>query len=246
LPDAPPDLQQLLRQVEHFALNEYAQALNAGSTLSEQQRQAIAGKLHDYTALPVEYILKADLRISGGEFEHNLLGDTDTTTGRLDARFSGPSLDPLSKEAEYDPQSASISSAYVSTFNDYVRKQLKYGQDRIFKPYADVEHWKFEHRSPGQREALQQSLNVMPDLATAMKMNPGLHVMLNGGYFDVATPYFQGIYEMQHLPIPASLRKNLEFAQFQSGHMVYANEDSLQQLHAKVADFIRRTDGSKS
>ena len=51
------------------------------------------------------------------------------TTGRLDTRFSGPTFDPLSKEADYDPQSAAISSAYVSAFNDYVRKDLKFGDE---------------------------------------------------------------------------------------------------------------------
>jgi carboxypeptidase C (cathepsin A) len=86
----------------------------------------------------------------------------------------------------------------------------------------------------------------MPDLAVALKYNPGLHVMLNGGYFDIATPFYEGIYEMQHLPIPAALQKNIEYAQYQSGHMVYAHEPSLRELHARVADFIRRTQGAKS
>ena len=245
LANAPPDLPTLLREVEHFAMNDYALALEAGWTLPDDRRRAIAQKLHDYTALPVDYILKANLRIDGGQFEHNLLGDADMTTGRLDTRFAGPSLDPLSKEADYDPQSAAISSAYVSIFNDYVRKQLKYGQDKVFRPFADINHWDLNHRAPGASEALQQSTNVMPDLATAMKVNPGLHVLLTGGYFDLATPYYQGVFEMQHLPIPPSVQKNIEFAYFESGHMVYANENSLKQMHAKVVDFIRRTQGSK-
>jgi carboxypeptidase C (cathepsin A) len=236
LTNASSDLPTFLKEVEHFAMNDYALALEAGWTLPEDRRRTIAQKLHDYTALPVDYILKANLRIDGGEFEHNL----------LDTRFAGPSLDPLSKEAEYDPQSASISSAYVSTFNDYVRKQLKYGQDKVFKPFADIHHWNFEHHAPGQQEALQQSTNVMPDLATAMKYNPGLHVLLTGGYFDLATPYFQGVFEMQHLPIPPTVQKNIEFAYFQSGHMVYANENSLKQLHARVAEFILHTEAPKS
>jgi carboxypeptidase C (cathepsin A) len=246
LTDTSTDLPSLLNEVEHFAMNDYALALQAGWRLPDDRRREIAQKLHQYTALSTDYILKANLRIDGGEFEHNLLGDTDTTTGRLDTRFTGPTLDPLSKEADYDPQSAAIGSAYVSTFNDYVRKQLKYGQDRIFKPFADIKHWNFGHQPPGQREALQQSTNVMPDLANAMKINPDLHVLLTAGYFDLATPYYQGIYEMQHLPIPSSVQKHIEFAQFQSGHMVYANENSLKELHTKVADFIHRTEGGGS
>ena len=32
--------------------------------------------------------------------------------------------------------------------------------------------------------------NVSADLATAMKTNPRLKVMVNGGYYDLATPFF--------------------------------------------------------
>jgi carboxypeptidase C (cathepsin A) len=247
LANAPQDLPALLDEVERFAMNDYARALQAGSALPSEQRAAIAAQLHQYTGLPVDYILKADLRINGGEFEQNLLGETDRTTGRLDTRFAGPSMDPLSKEADYDPQAAAISSAYISSFNDYVRKDLKYGQDKLFKPIVDLlRSWDFQHHEPNAPDALQQSTNVMPDLAMAMKYDPGLHVMLNAGYFDLATPFYQGIYEMQHLTIPPALQANIEFAQYESGHMVYAHEASLKQLHAKVADFIRRTQAHKS
>jgi carboxypeptidase C (cathepsin A) len=82
----------------------------------------------------------------------------------------------------------------------------------------------------------------MPDLAAAMKYNPNLKVMLNAGYYDLATPYFEGVYEMRHLPIPASLQKNIEYRFYESGHMVYAHEASLKALHDGVADFIQRTD----
>lgn len=83
----------------------------------------------------------------------------------------------------------------------------------------------------------------MPDLANAMRRNPTLKVMLNAGYFDLATPFYQGVYEMHHLPIPQNLSSNIEFKFYQSGHMVYAREASLKELHDNVADFIRRTEG---
>jgi carboxypeptidase C (cathepsin A) len=245
LPDAHPDLQALLQEVEHFAMTDYAQALEAGSTLSPEQRDAIAAKLHAYTGLPVEYIKKADLRINGGEFEKNLQDEANMTTGRLDTRFSGPTIDPLSKEADYDPQSAAIGSAYVSAFNDYVRKDLKYGENKVFKPEIDPSKWwNFLHQPPGAPTPLPQAPNVMPDLAMAMKYNPDLKVMLNAGYFDLATPFYEGIYEMQHLPIPPKLQGNIEFHFYQSGHMVYAHEASLKELHDNVAGFITKTENS--
>jgi len=247
LPEAHADLKTLIDEVEHFTVTDYALALQAGAALPAQQRQAIAARLHQYTGLSVDYILKADLRINGGEFEKTLQDDSGTTTGRLDTRFSGPTMDPLSKEADYDPQSASIASAYVSAFNDYVRKELKFGDDRSYKPLIEIwKTWNFQHQSPGAPLPLQQSANVMTDLSAALKYNPELKVMLNAGYYDLATPFFEGIYEMQHLPIPVSLQKNIEYKFYESGHMVYAHEASLKALHDNVADFIRRTDNLSS
>jgi carboxypeptidase C (cathepsin A) len=46
---------------------------------------------------------------------------------------------------------------------------------------------------------------------------------------------------MSHLTLPANLRQNIEFSWYQSGHMVYLHEDSLKQLHDKVAAFIAST-----
>ncbi len=117
-------------------MHDYALALAQGANLPDAQRNAIAAKLHEYTGLPVDYILKADLRITGGEFEKMLQDDEDETTGRLDTRFSGPSIDPLSKTADYDPQSAAISGAYVAAFNTYVRKELHYGDGRSLQTHG--------------------------------------------------------------------------------------------------------------
>lgn len=244
LPGDHPDLAALLAEVERFAMGDYARALAAGSDLDPAERTAVAQKLHDYTGLPVDYILKADLRIDGGEFRQTLESADDMTTGRLDTRFDGPDIDPLSQRAGYDPQSAALGSAYVSAFNEYARKDLRYGEGEIFKASTGLfRTWDFRHRQPGQSAPVpvEQGTNVMPDLANAMKINPNLKIQLNAGYFDLATPFYQGIYEMHHLPIPAALRANIEYEFYDSGHMVYAKEDSLKRLHDNVAGFIRRT-----
>jgi carboxypeptidase C (cathepsin A) len=238
----PDNLEAFLKEVEQFATSDYAVALQAGSELDPARKQAIAERLAHYTGLPVAYVLRANLRINGGEFEKNLQDDRGLTTGRLDTRFSGPQLDPLSKEADYDPQSAAISSAYVSAFNDYARTQLNYGGDTTFKPFADVfKFWEFKHEQPGAGFAFPGATNVMPDMAQAMKYNPNLKVLVAGGYFDLATPFYQGWYEMHHLPMPDNLQSNIEYHYYPSGHMVYANEESLKGLHDDVAGFIRRT-----
>jgi len=242
LENAPATLEGLLPEVESFALGEYADALAAGSTLDASRKHAVAQKLHEYTGLPVDYLEKADLRVNVGEFDKTLQDSSDTTTGRIDTRYTGPTMDPLSQQAAYDPLIAGIGSAFTALFNDYLRNQLQFRTDRPVKLFADVEKdWNFQHQPPGSSQPIPQTTNVMPDLAHAMKYNPQLKIQLNAGYFDLATPFFEGMYEMQHLQIPPSLQKNIEYRFYQSGHMVYLHEPSLKALHENAADFIRRT-----
>lgn len=241
LANQPSALEPLLHEVENFALGEYAEALAAGGALAPERKSAVAAKISAYTGLPADYIERANLRVNGGEFEKTLLG-SDVTTGRLDTRFAGPTIDPLSKEAEYDPQSSSISSAYVSAFNDYVRTTLKFGDNKTYKPETDVEKtWDFLHQPPGASQKIPGPTNVMIDLAVAMKQNPNLKIQLHGGYYDLATPYFAAVYELRQLPIQASLRTNFDMHFYTSGHMVYAHEPDLKALHANVAEFIEKT-----
>lgn len=239
----PAELEPFLREVENFAQTDYAAALQQGAKLDPATRQSVAERLAGYTGLSVDYILKSNLRISGGQFSQQLQLPGGLTTGRIDTRFSGPSLDVLSKEAMYDPMISAVGSAYIGAWNDYARTTLKYGGDDRFQIFAPVgAKWDFAHQAPGMPMAFTgTTTNVMLDLAQAMKLNPDLKVLNTGGYFDLATPYFEGVYEMDHLPIPDSLRGNIEHKYFPSGHMVYLNEASLKGLHDTVADFIVRT-----
>ncbi len=250
LPTQPAALEPFLAEVEQYALGEYMSALLQGSELTEAKKQAVAERLHGYTGLPVAYILKADLRVTGGQFSKNLQDAEGFTTGRLDTRYRGPALDPLSEEAEYDPQSQAIGSAYTTAINQYMRTELHYGENLTYKPgaYMDSDFtWDLRHQIPNGPPASQTEggVNVMPDLADTMKGNPKMKVMLAGGYFDLATPYFEGKYEMHHLPMPLILQANISYRYYQSGHMVYVNGDVLKQFHDDVAAFIRGTEGAK-
>src|SRR5690606_38593665 len=108
LPNRPAQLRPFLDEVEKFALGDYMHALVQGAGVPQAEKRAVAQKLHQYTGLPVDYLMKADLRVTGGEFEHELLADSEMTTGRLDTRYRGPSMDPLGQSSDYDPQSAAI------------------------------------------------------------------------------------------------------------------------------------------
>ncbi len=243
LPEQPAALEPLLKTVEQFAMDEYMPALLQGSELTPERKQAIAEKLHQYTGLPVAYLLKANLRVSGGGFSKNLQDEQGITTGRLDTRYQGPDYNRLSEEAEYDPQSNAISAAYTTAINHYLRAELHYGENQTYLPdaaAADLQRWDQRHQAPGAPPlaTIASGTNTLPDLAIAMKANPKMKVLVTGGYYDWATPFFEGMYEMRHLPIPESLQSNISFHYYEAGHMVYVNQNVLKQFHEDVASFV--------
>ena len=245
LPNQPQKLEPFLKEVEDFAMNEYSLALNKGSMLDATEFTHIAEKLHQYTGLPDSYIQKANLRITGYDLEKTLLASDGRITGRLDTRYPGLSMNPLGEFPLYDPQSATISSAITATFNNYVRTELNFkGEKKYITATGLWETWDYRHLAVHQAFGDKYDnlfANVMPDLASAMIYNPRMKVMLNMGYFDLATPYFEGIYEMNHLPMPVSLQKNISYFLYKSGHMVYLNHKSHEKLHDNVVEFITNT-----
>jgi carboxypeptidase C (cathepsin A) len=243
----PPELEPFLKQVEEFAIGDYMHALAEGNAIPDAEKQSVATKIHDFTGLPVAYILKANLRVTAGEFEKTFDEDQDMTTGRYDTRFLGPTIDPLSKGADYDPQSAAISSAYVAMINNYLRNTLKFGANEPYLPSAlfGGAHWDWAGSGRGGFFTSIAGVNVSSDLADAMKTNPRLKVMVNDGYYDLATPFFAAQYEEEHLPIPPALTKNIEYNWYESGHMAYVRDESRKQLHDRVAAFIKSSESGK-
>jgi carboxypeptidase C (cathepsin A) len=233
-------LPDLLAAVQTWATNVYLPALAQGADLDPTQRAAVTAKLHDYTGLSSDYIGRADLRIEAGEFLQQLGSPSGEVYGRLDTRYEGPPMDPLEKEASYDPQTARIAAAYAAGWDNYARNDLKLNSPAKFiQQVGDAwSVWNWKHVQPNVNEPVPGALNTMADLAAAMTFNPGLKVMLNSGYFDVATPFFQGFYELKHLPMAADLQKNITMFRYPSGHKIFVDPASLEALHTNVAHFI--------
>lgn len=239
LPQQPANLDTFLREVEQFAVTDYARALDQGDQLDDATKRQVAEKLHGYIGLPVDYLMKANLKVTGGQFAQTLLGDQAMITGRLDSRYSGPTMNPLAEEAGADPLESSINAPTIAQFNQYVRQTLKFGKDMTYRPSADVfGTWNFGHQPPGAPFKLPFTPNVMPDLAAAMKFAPNMKVMLSGGYFDLGTPFYAAEFEMHQMGLPAALQKNISYHFYPSGHMVYLDPQVLHQLHDDTASFI--------
>ena len=244
VPNQPAQLEPWLHEVEQFSSGDYATALTQGADLDPAKKQAIAAKLESYTGIPSALWIKANLRLSGGEFAKYLQDPADITTGRLDSRYEGPSMDPLASQSQYDPFSDSVESSIDAAMNSYAHETLHFGREMTYKPHLDDatggSRWDMHHSAPNQRGGWDTFTNVMPDLAYTLTVNPRMHVLLMGGYFDLGTLYYGAVYEMKHLHIAPSLQSNIEYKFFPTGHMVYLNEQALHDLHDRTAAFIQQ------
>ena len=79
------------------------------------------------TGLSPKFIEESNLRVSPQRWFKELERDKRRTVGRLDARFEGYDVDAGGERSEeYDPSEASYEGVYAATFQDYVRRDLKW------------------------------------------------------------------------------------------------------------------------
>ena len=135
--DRPDSVSAFIDEARKFAMGEYAGALAKGDKLTDAEKADVAKRVARFTGLSEEYLTKANLRVNLPQFMSELQRSRGLTTGRLDARFSGPTYDLLSEYGEYDPQETAISGAFVAVFNSYVREDLKFGMDKTYQVGAD-------------------------------------------------------------------------------------------------------------
>ncbi|GAB2537463.1 S10 family peptidase [Rhodanobacter koreensis] len=238
IPNKPADLKTFLDQVRAWAAGPYASALAQGQNLPASQVDAIATQMAAYTGLSVQYVKEANLRVDPSRFRKELLRDQRLTLGRYDSRFTGTDPDAAGETPDYDASDAGISGAFVSAFHDYLDQQLHYHSDLDYRPtYGEIiKTWDWKHKAADMRRPLPLAY-VAGDLAHAMRTNPNLKVLSVNGYYDFATPFFITEYDLAHMNLDPSLRGNLQFLYYPSGHMIYLNTDALKQLKTDLVPF---------
>lgn len=240
LASPPHDLAAFLRDAREFARGPYALALAKGDDIDPAEREAVAQKMSAITGLSLTYVQQSDLRVPPQRFRKELLRDRGLTLGRYDARFPGMDIDAAGETPEYDAADTGITGAYVSAFHHYLTAELGFTTDLSYRPtfYASGVAWDFHHRAPSERGSVDQtSADVAVDLSAAMRENPHLHLYSLNGIYDLATPFFGTEYDLGHMQLAPEIHKNVHFAYYPSGHMVYLNTEALTSMKADLARF---------
>jgi len=235
-----PDLQgrsltDLLREVETFAETEYLLALQQGARLDAETADHIAERVAEYAGVSVDFVKRSDLRIEKFHFMKELLRHKGITVGRLDSRYVGADRFDVGSMLEHDPSLDVWMGPYTTTFNDYVRRDLGYESDLVYEILnPKVSPWNYD--------AFQNTyVDVSETLRETMTRNPGMHVYVASGYFDLATPYFATEHTLAHLGLEEMLRDNIEVSYFEAGHMMYVHKESLDKLGPELRAFVERS-----
>ena len=228
------DLAKTLREVEQFALTDYAAALAAGDSLDEARRRDVAERIARYTGVDADWVLRGNLRINPTRFRQELLGDQRKIIGRFDARIEGFASDPQNDASDYDPSLSLFLPLYSGALNHYARAELKFESDLSYEVLTERVHpWNFGGggRSGGY-------LYVADTLRATMLKNPHLKLLVAAGQLDLATPYLASDYTVNHLNLPPALRRNITRTYYPAGHMMYHDAASRRQLDEDVSRFI--------
>jgi carboxypeptidase C (cathepsin A) len=230
-PDMQADLPKALAASRLFAKGDYTTALHQGDALSADERKQIVLKLASFTGLKPQVIEDNNLRIDEGVFRKQLLHDEGMILGAYDARITGRDDDPASPYPDFDPSAVATDGPFSAAINSYLRAELKFEDDLPYEVLAGVQPWNYGDRNT--------YASAGGSLASMMNQNHYMKILVLGGRCDLVCPIDTVRYALEHMPLDAAYRKNITYAEFDAGHMMYVNLPDLVRMHATIEDFLK-------
>jgi carboxypeptidase C (cathepsin A) len=242
----PKDLPSFMKQVKEFARGPFAKAMEDYPEVNQGTVQLLSQIL----GIPLDVLKywKFDPNIGGdgSVYLASLLLDERKTVGLYDGRVKANntgiagSVDPNS--GANDPSITAVGGVYTAMWNVYLNEELKYTSTSPFMDLNDqaFKNWDWSHVDPTGADKGGDffSLYTAGDLAASMEINPYLKVFCANGYYDAVTPFFQTELDLEKIPIgdPES-RRNLVFCTYESGHMIYLDDDSRKAMKKDLGAF---------
>ncbi len=230
-PDLQADLTKALAEAREFARGGYTTALRQGAALPAEEKQKVVAKLCRLTGLTAEVIRDNNLRIDESVFRKQLLHSEGLILGAYDARLTGRDGDAAAQGAGFDPSSAAVMGPFSAAMNSYVRSELKFEDDLPYELIAGVQPWNYG--------AKNTYANASERLASVMNQNPYLKILVVGGRCDLVCPVDTMRQSLDHMALAPELRKNISYAEFDAGHMMYINLPDLKKWQTTIEGWVK-------
>lgn len=223
------DLTDLLPEVEEYTLNELIPVMAKGGSISDAQRKETAKRIARYSGLSEKVVLEHNLRIPEQFFWKELLREEGFTIGRLDSRYLGLDKSDSGERPDYAAEIRSWQHSFTPAINYYFKNYLNYNTDLDYYIGGHTRPWDRSGNTTGE------------DLRQAMSQNPYLHVMVQSGYYDGATDYFNSKYNMWQIDLNGKLQDRMSWKGYRSGHMMYLRTEDLESSNEHIREFIRQS-----
>ncbi len=224
------DLLEVLPESESYTINSLIPAIAKGGFISDAERKEAAQKMAYYSGLNQEDILDHNLDVPTSFFWKNLLKNKgDFTVGRLDSRYKGIDKKSIGSRPDYNSELTSWLHSFTPAINYYLQEELNFKTDIKYNMFGPVRPWNNENDT------------TRDDLRQAMAQNPYLNVLVQSGYYDGATTYFNAKYTMWQVDPSGRMKDRFEFKGYRSGHMMYLRHEDLKKANEDIRAFIKRT-----
>ncbi|TDT45083.1 carboxypeptidase C (cathepsin A) [Maribacter spongiicola] len=224
------DLLEILPESEAYTIDKLMPALAKGGFLETTEKEAIADKMAYYSGLNKKDILDQNLVVPTSFFWKNLLKDkSGYTVGRLDSRYLGIDKQLAGMKPDYNSELTSWLHSFTPAINYYLQEELNFKTDVKYNLFGPVHPWNNEND------------NTRDNLRLAMAQNPYLNVLIQSGYYDGATTYFNAKYTMWQVDPSGRMKDRFSFKGYRSGHMMYLRREDLKTANDDIRDFIKRT-----
>lgn len=223
---------EVVAAARELANGDYAVALLKGSELPEADMRTMAARLAAVSGLPAEIWIEHELRVTPWVFRRELLRDQGLTLGRFDARVAWETTSPASRTADFDPSYSLCYGAFSTAMLEFLSRDLGWEDHRQYEILTGkVQPWEWNSDN--------RIVNVGDRLARAIRDNPHLRVLVMAAHTDLATPPDGMLHSMRHLPgLQKSARDNIQFVEYESGHMFYLNPPDLEKMRADLLRFL--------
>jgi carboxypeptidase C (cathepsin A) len=224
------DLTEILPASEEYTINTVIPALAKGGFISTEEKNQVAEKMAYFSGLSKSVILQNNLDIPTGFFWKELLRDQSKTIGRLDSRYTGIDRKDIGTRPDYNAEIDSWLHSFTPAINHYIQKELKFVTDIKYNMFGPVRPWNNDND------------NTRDNLRLAMAQNPYLKVLIQSGYYDGATTYFNAKYTMWQVDPSGKMKDRFYFEGYRSGHMMYLRKEDLIKANEDIRTFIQNTD----
>lgn len=224
------DLLDVLPLSEEYAINKLIPAIAKGGFISNEERDKIAEKMSFYSGIKKKVLLQHNLDLPKDYFWKELLRDKNGyTVGRLDSRYKGLDKRIAGENPDYNSEITSWLHSFTPAINYYIREHLNFRTDVTYNVFGPVRPW--DNRNDNVREGLRQ----------AMAQNPYLKVLIQSGYYDGATTYFNAKYTMWQTDPSGRMKDRFYFKGYRSGHMMYLRNEDLKKSNDDLREFIENS-----